>query len=401
MAREDFSTFQEVARRTRDKSVVLFGAGSIAEKTLRKLRRPVAFIIDNNPNLWETTDHGYRVCKPEQLLGQRDVFVLICTTSFKDVAAQLSAMGLQGGADYLVSPVLNDLRVISELEEIEQDLLFTSGYPEQDSPQIGGGLYRMEVRGEEWSHTKVFSGTCYGIIKHKGGYVMVDDRMGLVRLDAELKIERAIELEKGIRAHGLAYSESHEEFYVAASYRDAVLIFDEDFRYKGSIRLSDKYRQLGVAMHHCNDVCVVENSLFVSMFSRSGNFRRDLFDGVVLEYDLESRSLIGVAMDGLWMPHNICYLDGSLTVLDSLRGNLLRYNAQPLGCFPGFTRGLDYDGSYFYVGQSRNRNYSKFLGVSLNISIDASIIVFDEATKVSRSLSLPCKLSEIHSVLLI
>ena len=99
------------------------------------------------------------------------------------------------------------------------------------------------------------------------------------------------------------------------------------------------------------------------------------------------------------MPHNVCSINGSLSVLDSLRGELKTSNAQAIGKFPGFSRGLGYDGMFHYIGQSRNRNYSRYLGLSLNISIDTSIIVFDAQTKVSRSLSLPSKLSEIHSTI--
>ena len=137
------------------------------------------------------------------------------------------------------------------------------------------------------------------------------------------------------------------------------------------------------------------------MFSYSGNFNNDIFDGVVLEIDIKTGKVFRPVIQDLWMPHNISYISGNLTVLDSLRGGLRQNNAQEIGVFPGFTRGLDFDGTFFFIGQSRNRNFSKTFGVSKNISIDTSIIIFDPVTKVSRSISLPSKLSEIHSVLII
>ena len=88
-------------------------------------------------------------------------------------------------------------------------------------------------------------------------------------------------------------------------------------------------------------------------------------------------------------------------MLNSLEGQLLTNNAKVIGEFPAFTRGLDHDGIFYYIGQSRNRNYSKNLGTSKNISIDAGIIVFDSHTKASRFLQLPSKVSEIHSILLL
>ena len=106
-------------------------------------------------------------------------------------------------------------------------------------------------------------------------------------------------------------------------------------------------------------------------------------------------------VQNLWMPHNIQMINGSMHVLNSLQGQLLTNNFQVIGEFPAFTRGLDYDGVLYYIGQSRNRNYSKNIGVSKNTSIDAGIIVFDDETKASRFLQLPPKISEIHSILLI
>ena len=76
------------------------------------------------------------------------------------------------------------------------------------------------------------------------------------------------------------------------------------------------------------------------------------------------------------MPHNVKFYDDSMHVLNSLKGELLYDNFSVKGEFPAFTRGLDYDGQYYYVGQSRNRNFSKSIGLSNNISIDAGIIIF-------------------------
>ena len=101
------------------------------------------------------------------------------------------------------------------------------------------------------------------------------------------------------------------------------------------------------------------------------------------------------------MPHNICCFDGNLAVLDSLRGQLRIGNIGVAGQFPGFTRGLGYDGVYYYIGQSRNRNHSKCVGLTNGVSIDTAIIMFDPTSKVYRSFQLPPEISEIHSVLVI
>ena len=63
-----------------------------------------------------------------------------------------------------------------------------------------------------------------------------------------------------------------------------------------------------------------------------------------------------------------------------------------------FTRGFHYDNRYSYIGQSKNRNFSKQLGVSKNISIDSGVIIFDDLTKVSRTIHLPHSITEIHGI---
>ena len=135
------------------------------------------------------------------------------------------------------------------------------------------------------------------------------------------------------------------------------------------------------------------------MFSLTGNWKKEIYDGGVMEFDIDSENYIGNVVQGLTMPHNVTNINGCITILDSLPGHLKTKNNQVVGSFPGFTRGLAYDGTYYYIGQSKNRNVSKITNYSLNTSIDTGIIIFDELNKVSRFLQLPTKISEIHSIL--
>jgi hypothetical protein len=397
-----FGTFQQLQKNLNTREIVLFGAGTFAHKTGRKLNNNFNSIVDNNPNLWDTFEEGKKVLNPKKIDQHSDkYFVVICTTSFIEVSKQLEKYGYVPGKDFMVSPILNDLHIISELENHCVKLLFTSGLPEVDDPESGGGVYELLIDGHNWTYKKIYSGICYGLIKYKESYITVDDKNGLVQLDESYKVIKTKKLENATRGHGIAYSDITNEFYIVSSYRDSIIILNELFEQIDEIFVSNKYKVSGNPEHHCNDICIVENSLYVTMFSYTGNWKRDIFDGVALEIDLTSRKKIGLVIDDLWMPHNISFLDGSLTVLDSLRGELKTNNARPIGRFPAFTRGLDFDGIYYYVGQSRNRNYSKNLGLSLNISIDTAIIIFDPLTKASRTIHFPQKLSEIHSILVI
>lgn len=399
-----FTNLQDINKKSVGKEIVLFGSGNIAQKTARILTgKTITAVIDNASNLWGQIDLDVEILAPDYLNSDKgkNSFVIICTTSFVEVAQQLDGLGFMAGEDYYVSPILNDLRIIDELETIQKKMLFTSGSPQKENKLFGGGIYELSVNGDTWNHKKVISGNCYGLINYGNNFVSVDTEIGIFEFDSNYKIIRSKKLPKGVRAHGVDFSEKHKNFYVVGSHLDAVLILDKKFDTLDQINISHKRERTGSPYHHCNDCLIVEDSLYVSMFSRTGHWKRDVFDGVVLEYDVETNNLVGPVIQNLWMPHNIKFIDGSLHILNSLQGQLMTNNLQVVGEFPAFTRGLAHDGIFYYIGQSRNRNYSKNIGVSKNISIDAGIIVFDNETKVSRFLQLPPKLSEIHSIVLL
>ena len=57
--------------------------------------------------------------------------------------------------------------------------------------------------------------------------------------------------------------------------------------------------------HHVNDPFVYGDSLFISMFSFSGNWLSEVYDGGVMEIDLETNEIIGQVITNKWMPHSI------------------------------------------------------------------------------------------------
>ena len=397
-----FSNFQSVSKKIQTRPLALFGGSEIAAKTRRKLGTQPAYIFDNSPNMWGHEEDGVVIQKPDVIATLQEVpFIVICTTSFAAVTEQLESIGLKPDVDFLVSPVLNDLRVITEMDSLHTSFLLSSGAPPNEDPATGGGIYEVTVSGVKHSYEKVHSGSCHSIIYVGDVIYTVDDSLGIIEFDDNYNVVRSGVLPQGSRGHGLSYEPMSKTFFVACSYLDKVLRYDNDFQIIQEYPLSFKASNDDMPAHHTNDCLVVGNSLYVSMFSETGNWKRDIFDGAIVEFEISSGLKNGSPISNLWMPHNILFIDGSLTVCDSLRGGLLKNNSQEVGRFPGFTRGLGHDGVYFYVGQSRNRNFSKNIGISNNISLDTSVIIFDEVTKVSRTLHLPTTISEVHGILCI
>jgi len=394
-----FESFQGLTRASAGRPLVLWGAGNIAMKTMRRVGDRIALVCDNSANMWGGRQDGIEIIDPPSLRARcEDAYIVICTTSFREVSLQLESLGYQAGSDFMISPILNDLRIINEMESLDARILFSSGMQPSNDPLGGGGVYEMVVRGDEWSYRKILSGSCHSITVRGEHVWTVDDKLGLIELDGDYTVIRNRPLPTRSRGHGLAFDDEEGHFYISCSARDAVLAYDSDLEHCRTLPLSDKHEREGGPFHHTNDCCIVGDSLYVSMFSETGNWRRDVFDGAVVEFDLRTAKKIGTPIRDLWMPHNVAFINGGIMVLDSLRGALRGNNASILGEFPAFTRGLAHNGDLFFIGQSRNRNFSRNFGLSNNISIDTGITIFDEITKVSRTLQLPSKVSEIHGI---
>lgn len=397
-----FLSLQEINEHSSGRPITIFARGDTAKKTLRLLHdRDICGIVDNSPSLWNKEELGHIVQNPLSFIQKdgKNSYIVICTTSYKEVALQLQTIGLSPQRDFCVSPILSDYLTLSKLESINKSLIFTSGAAEDVEGDFGGGIYKLSIDGDLWDYERKIAGQSYGLIPYNKNYISVASNKGIFEFDSNFQIIREKEFPVGVRAHGVCYCKRLKSFYIACSYLDAVLVLDQNFNIKDEIKISNKYQLNNEPQHHINDCWTDGYSLYVSMFSLTGNWKKEVYDGGVLEFDLKTKKCIGPVMQNLWMPHNIMSIGGCLTILDSLPGYLRRNNCQIAGQFPAFTRGLAHDGSYYYIGQSKNRNISKNIGVSLNTSIDTGILIFDEIKKVSRLIQLTPKISEVHAII--
>lgn len=383
------------------KKYVLFGSGNIANKTLRKLGSDtVDFIVDNSENLQGQKYAGLDIKHPDEICDEH--FILICSTAINSISKQLESYNFSPNTDFAISPILNDLLAISDLENLNTSFYFTSGTIPVEGEEFGGGLYKCVINGVSHKLTKLYSGPTYGAIKRNKDILFIDTDKGIISYnESSGDIKLKCELPKKSRAHGISYNKITKCYYVTCSYLDAVLEIDENWKIKRELRLSDKIDKTNEPMHHCNDNYSIGNSLYVSMFSSTGNWKNDSFDGCVAEFDLTTGERLPDIYNGLYMPHNIEMFDGSLHILDSLPGHLRYINFSIQGTFPAFTRGLDYSNGLYYIGQSKNRNYSRVMGISNNISIDCGVIAFNPEIKASRFFQFPYTIGEIHSIVCI
>tara|TARA_Y100000816_G_C26097144_1_gene580827 strand:- start:79 stop:1296 length:1218 start_codon:yes stop_codon:yes gene_type:complete len=398
-----YKNLSEITNDIKSRDIVIFGSGKIAKNTIRLFKKfSIKFIVDNSKNLWGTKYEGKNVLSPSSLKNKNSkFFVLICSTSINEISEQLIGYNFKSKKDFTVSPILENHKIIDDLESIERNnIIFTSGSAiNSKSNKYGGGLYKLNIDKYKWDYEKIYNGCCYGIKVLKDEVNVIDDNYGVIVFDKKtLKIKKKIKLPKNIRPHGIEYSPELKRFYICCTQIDKILEFNNKFKLIKKISISDKFKYTGSKQHHINDCYIQNNYIYISMFSISGNYNSEVYDGGILEINLKNNKQRSVLCNNLWMPHNVCSFNESIHVLNSLKGELLAYNLMKIGEFPAFTRGLEFENGLYFIGQSRNRNFSKYLGVSNNISIDAGIIIFDGSTKVSRFLQFDPRVSEIHSI---
>lgn len=402
-----WKTWAQVKQHCKGKKIILFGRSEDwVFKTLPRLSHTPDYIVDSNPAYTNQKFHDLLVQSPEKLNSENtdDIYIIITAGPYESVASQLEESGYIPGKNFCCTPEMNDLRALQDIRECEQTLIvsspdYTDKYHRRYS-RLGGGIYTYDIGGRELKqivpgHFRQMTRgndviyTCEYVEKYM--YVLscsleVLDKFPLVYTNA----------------CGVAYHPESNLIFVANTGADTISAYDAStYKSVEEVSISEKYRISGVAQHHINDLCIVDNSLYVGYFSKSGNWKRGMLDGGIDEYNINNlhQAPLNVVSD-LWMPHSIEFLDGDLCYLDTMRGLFHTSDKKIAGYFPGFLRGLTYDNRFYYIGQSENYYMSRLKGVSNNIMLNTGIYLFDVEAKVSRFYPF-FDLSGIHDLLVL
>jgi hypothetical protein len=378
------------------KNIVLFGSGTVAENNLDF--EPL-FIVDNNPDIEGTYFHGIEIKNPQVLVDSVASYeVIVCSTSVGEIRSQLEGYGYVWGETARVAAQLADKLEISNLESSSFKFLISSGLPSSVTSFSSGGLYVIEESDNYPSISKVYDGNTHGLIEYLGGFAFTCQGVGIVILKPDFTVAHIIKLRDGLRPHGLQrYSDM---WVVVSSYQDCIVGVDDEGEERFEFKLSNKCQTFKSAQHHCNDLCIVGDYAYVSMFSVTGNWKRNCFDGGIVEINLLTGHMSTV-INNLTMPHNVTCSDEGFMVLNSFKGTLLGKNFDVLATLPGFVRGFASDSQYYFIGESKNRNFNRMDGGRTPVSIDSRITIINKDLGFSKSLPLPKYISEIHSILLL
>jgi len=383
--------WEEVVRKTKGRRLIFFGTGEWVEKTMPYLNAHYDYIVDNNPYEHGENEFGLEIKPPIVLKEENldEVLVIITSTSFIEIADQLISYGLVAGKNFIVTPSLKNYKSISPINSHDCTILFTSSDQPNDKDETsGGGLYSISLK--DTKPKKIFSGHCHGLVKGGDKYYLLDDLVGVRVLNDKLKEVASFKLPPKSRPHGVTYCEKRDLLFIVFAGFDSIGVYSAiDYKQVGEIVVSDKFKKCGIAQHHINDICLLEDSIYLSMISYSGNWKKNVHDGVIVEIDIDALKIRGVVVSNLWYPHSVTIIKGSLCYCDSMRGTVHISSWKTLAKFNGFVRGITHDGHYYFVGQSSHRYIDRIEGTSDNISLDAGIFLIEEQSKITKFFALP------------
>ena len=401
-----WTNWQGVNRAIKGKEVVFFGVSD--DWTGKTLRHTLitSFYFVYNSKTWQGTEYmGARIKSPEILRDNaRSRYVIISSSAYESIYPQLIEYGLTPGDDFCIAPALNNLRVITEINTHDVTLLLSSPdhkiYSRLDqNNDVAGGLYTYNIRSHEC--IKVLDGTFHQIVETPDRYYIADEIRGICEISKDYELIDAFGVQNGDKPHGVAFCPERNLLFLARTGRDIISAFDaKTKKYKFDIRFSEKMVAAKKPGHWINDLFVKGGFLYASMFSQTGASREGVYDGGVIQISIDRPEERYVLMHDLWLPHSVCFFDDDICVLDSMRGYFYKTDKNVTGEFFGFIRGLAFDGSYYYVGQSETRYFDRLKGLRKNIGMSAGFYLFDEDTKAAKFFATP-KIRQVRSLCVI
>ena len=394
------------------KKIYFFGRSEDwVPKTLSKLKKlNLNFVIlDNNPFYKNTSFLNCEVINPDILkkFNFKTDYVII-TAEPDTIVPELEKYKLLAGENFCCTPEIKEWGKLQEIKNNSSNILFSSSdyfdLGKARSSKLGGGIFFANIADQKYE--KKLDGQYRQIIRVKNEYFVVEyvkkelhvfDKS--FKLLAKYQLDQSKEKKEKPNYCGIAYLPEKKSFFVANTATDEISIYeDKNFKFVDKIIFSEKSKQINDGQCHINDITTIGSNILVSYFSRSGLWRKGIFDGGVSEIEINNNLKVNDLIGNLSQPHSPEIIDNQIYVLDSFN-KYLYLGTKKVSKFPGFVRGLGFDGSYFYVGQSEDMYLSKDMGADQsNTMCNAGIYQCDINKNISRFLSVP-EVMNIHDII--
>lgn len=387
-----WKTWIEVNSLSKNKKIVLYGRSEDwIPKTLQKIALLPKYIVDRNSIYHGSSYKGIKVVPPEFLINDKkdDIFIIITSGVYEGIVAFLVENGFEPGLNFCCCPEYRDFHLLEEIRNYECEVVVTcSDYHDKTMTRFsraGGGIYKYYLGPNKLE--RLIKGSFRQIVE-AGDYIYAIEfvECRLYIFDKQFNVLETRDLNEA-NCCGVDYDPIRDLIIVVNAGTDTISLYNAvDFNLVERIYYSSKNKDEGVtSQHHLNDLCISGDYLYVSYFSHSGNWKKNIHDGGISELSLNNLTKEPVPIvTGLWKPHTPKILNGELCYLNSMMGTLHTNSQVVAGEFPGFVRGLAFDGRFYYIGQSEDMYMSKRFKKTNNIMLNAGFYLFDIETKASR-----------------
>lgn len=392
-------SWSEVQRVTKSRRVVLYGYSfDWIDKTLAYISADA--IVDNAPSLQNTFYKGIKVVSEDYIFSADEKpFIIIINSDYRNLSIHLSEKEFVPGGDFCFCPEFINFKKLEDLREHKFSGIFTSpdykvGKVNRTS-RLGGGIFSFEFDGIKLKLKKIKDGQYRQIVLFKDEYFVVEHNKGEIHIfSRKFELLRIIDLGS---ANFCGLSVNENGIWCANTMTDQILNLTHSGEICEVIQFGNGEGR-SVGSHHINDIEIDENNLYVSYFSKTGFWRKGIFDGGLSAFSLDGQ-YIGDGYKNLWQPHSPKIINGNISILDSSNSILYNRNNFPNANFQGFIRGLFHENGLFYIGQSETLYLSQKVGLSNNIASCAGLHIFEEESKTSRFFSF-YGVSNIHDIII-
>jgi hypothetical protein len=375
----------------------LIGAGHVAERIINSSPKGEFKLYDNNEDLQGTSIFGIKINPVKILSCETHGEIVICTTSVGEIINQISDLDTR--LNYTVADEVSEFLSVYTLSNFNCSFLLASGLPSNNMHMASGGLYKVTLEQECIDIKKILESPCHGIKKkEEGGYFVTDQHRGVVEYNGDLEEVKIYTLPQGLRPHGITCNQDY--IFVVCSNDDSIAKISRTTGEIDFLRFSDKKEEFGAAQHHANDIEIHGKHIYVSMFSVTGNWKKGVYDGGLLEININTGS-INIILNDLRLPHSVRLINEKLTVLNSYDSMFYSWGVYPEYRFNGFLRGVECFNQYLFFAESRNRNSTGLIQKNTPATIDSKINIVDTSSGYAKTIMLPPSISEIHSICLI
>jgi len=175
---------------------------------------------------------------------------------------------------------------------------------------------------------------------------------------------------------GISYSKDKNLFVVTSQTEDKFyLVCNKKNRVVDEIQFSN-LSGLNKSLHHLNDVLLIDNKIYFTFFSASGNWKNGIFDGGLGEVNLKNKQISIISSNAI-QPHTPRIINGSIAYCDSSNAKVIMGGQSKDLEFNGFIRGLYEKNDYVFVGQSETMYLTRLQRLNKTIDITSGIFMVD------------------------